>query len=114
MRTTHLLALAVDMPFMMSEQVAVLLGLAAEGRGVVPVISERAEPLVAIYPAEAAMDFATALAGSDFSLQPIIQKLAADKKVRLFAVPAQDEHFYRSVNKPDDFKEGRFSNRPPN
>jgi molybdopterin-guanine dinucleotide biosynthesis protein A len=106
MRTTHLLALAVDMPFMTSEQVAVLLGLAAEGRGVVPVISERAEPLAAIYPAEAAVDFATALGGTDFSLRRIIQKLAADKKVTLFAVPTEDEHLYRSVNEPDDFKEG--------
>jgi len=106
MRTSHLLALAVDMPFMRSEQLAVLCELAAEGRGVVPVIRERAEPLAAIYPAEAAVDFATALGGTDFSLRRIIQKLAADKKVTLFAVPTEDEHLYRSVNEPDDFKEG--------
>jgi molybdopterin-guanine dinucleotide biosynthesis protein A len=114
MRTTHLIALAVDMPFMTSGQLHVLLELAAEGRGVVPVIGERTEPLAAIYPAEAAMDFATALAGTDFSLQRLIRKLAAVEKVRLLAVPAQDEHFYRSVNEPSSFKEGRFSNRPPN
>src|SRR5205085_10970028 len=64
-RTTHLLALAVDMPFMTSEQLAILRELAGEGRGVVPVIGERAEPLAAIYPAEAAVNFATALAGAD-------------------------------------------------
>jgi len=114
MRTTHLLALAVDMPFMTREQLDVLYELAAEGRGVVPVIGERAEPLVAVYPADAAMDFATALAGTDFSLQRVVRKLAAEEKVRLLAVPAQDEYFYRSVNEPDDFKEGRFSNRPSN
>ena len=114
MRTTHLLALAVDMPFMTSGQLAVLRELAAEGRGVVPVIGERAEPLAAVYPAEAAVDFAAALAGNNFSLQRVIQKLAAEEKVRLYAVPLQDEHFYRSVNEPGDFKEGRFSNRPPN
>jgi molybdenum cofactor guanylyltransferase len=113
MRTTHLLALAVDMPFMTSDQLDVLRELAAEGRGVVPVIGERAEPLAAIYPAEAAMDFATALGGTDFSLQRIIRKLAAEEKVRLFAVLPQDEHFYRSVNEPSSFREGRFSNRPP-
>jgi len=113
MRTTHLLALAVDMPFMTSEQLDVLRKLAAEGRGVVPVIGERAEPLAAIYPGEAATDFATALAGADFSLQRVIRKLAAQEKVRLLAVPAQGEHFYRSMNEPADFKEGRFSNRPP-
>jgi len=113
MRTTHLLALAVDMPFMMSEQLAVLCGLAAEGRGVVPVIGERAEPLAAIYPAAAAVDFATALAGTDFSLQRVIRELAAAEKVRLHAVPVENAHLYRSVNEPDDFKEERFSNRPP-
>jgi len=100
MRTTHLIALAVDMPFMTSEQLAILRELAAESRGVVPVIGERAEPLAAIYPAEAAVDFATALAGTDFSLQPVIRNLAAEEKVRLLAVPAQDEGLYRSVNEP--------------
>jgi molybdenum cofactor guanylyltransferase len=100
MRTTHLLALAVDMPFMTSGQLDVLRELAGEGRGVVPVVGERAEPLAAIYPAQAAMDFATALAGTDFSLQRIIRKLADEDKVTLLAVRAQDEHFYRSVNEP--------------
>lgn len=114
MQTTHLVALAVDMPFMTSDQMDVVRELAAEGRGVVPIIGERAEPLAAIYPAEAAMEFAAALAGSDFSLQGVIRKLVAEEKVRLSAVPAQDEHFYRSMNELGSLKEGRFSNRPPN
>lgn len=106
--TTHLIALAVDMPFMTGAQLGVLCGLAAEGRGIVPVIAERAEPLAAIYPAEAAEDFATALGGPDFSLQRVIRNLAIDQKVRLFSIPARHEHFYRSVNEPGDLKEGRF------
>jgi molybdopterin-guanine dinucleotide biosynthesis protein A len=114
MQTSHLLALAVDMPFVTREQLRFLWTMASEGHGIVPVIGKRAEPLAAVYPAEAAVDFAAALAGPDFSLQRIIRKLAADEKVRLYAVPVQDEHLYRSVNEPDDFKEGRFSNRPPN
>lgn len=108
MCTTHLVALAVDMPFMTAEQLSKLWELTRMGRGVVPVIAGRAEPLAAIYPAEAAGDFAAALAGSNFSLQPVIRKLAANQKVRLFSVPAQDRHFYQSVNEPGDFKEGRF------
>jgi molybdenum cofactor guanylyltransferase len=114
MQTSHLVVLAVDMPFVTREQLRFLCTMVSEGRGVVPVIGERAEPLAAVYPAEAAVDFAAALAGTDFSLQRIIRKLAADEKVRLYAVPVKDEHFYRSVNEPSDFKEGRFSNRPPN
>jgi molybdopterin-guanine dinucleotide biosynthesis protein A len=113
-QTSHLVVLAVDMPFVTREQLRFLCTMVSEGRGVVPVIGERAEPLAAVYPAEAAVDFVAALAGTDFSLQRIIRKLAADEKVRLYAVPAADEHLYRSVNEPDDFKEGRFSNRPPN
>jgi molybdopterin-guanine dinucleotide biosynthesis protein A len=114
MQTSHLVVLAVDMPFVTREQLRFLCTMVSESRGVVPVIGERAEPLAAVYPAEAAVDFAVALTGTDFSLQQIIRKLAADEKVRLFAVPSQDKHLFRSVNTPSDFKEGRFSNRPPN
>ncbi|HSP46279.1 MAG TPA: molybdenum cofactor guanylyltransferase [Chthoniobacterales bacterium] len=113
METSHLVVLAVDMPFVTREQLRLLCTMASEGSGVVPLIGERTEPLAAIYPKEAAVDFAAALAGTDFSLQRIIRKLAADEKVRLYAVPPKDERLYRSVNEPDDFKEGRFPNRPP-
>jgi molybdopterin-guanine dinucleotide biosynthesis protein A len=114
MHTSHLLALAVDMPFVTREQLRFLCTMASEGRGVVPVIGERAEPLAAIYPAEAAVDFVAGLAGTDFSLQGIIRKLAAAEKVRLYAVPLEDEHLYCSVNQPSSFKGGAISNRPPN
>ena len=113
MRTTHLVALAVDMPFMASEQLRKLCSRAQPGLGVVPMIRGQAEPLAAIYPAEAAVDFAAALAGTDFSLQRIIQKLAAVEKVRLFTVSPKDEHLFRSLNQPGDIKKGRFPNRPP-
>src|SRR6266403_4224636 len=113
MRTTHLVALAVDMPFMTSEQLRRSCKLAKAGRGVVPVIGDRAEPLAAVYPAEAAPQFAAALAGVDFSLQEIIRQLVAEGKASFFSVPAKDEHLYGSVNEPSDFKEGRFPNRPP-
>jgi len=113
MQTTHLMALAVDMPFVASEQLRNLCSLVQAGWGVVPMIRGQAEPLAAVYPAEAAADFAAALAGTDFSLQRIIRKLAAEEKVRFFTVSAKDEHLFRSVNEPGDFKEGRFTSRPP-
>src|SRR5256885_10895150 len=81
MQTSHLVVLAVDMPFVTREQLRFLCTMVSEGRGVVPVIGERTEPLAAVYPAQAAVDFAAALAGNDFSLQRIIRKLAADEKV---------------------------------
>ena len=102
MQTSHLLVLAVDMPFMTREQLQFLCGQATEGCGVVPVMGERAEPLAAVYPSEAAPDFSAALAGPDLSLQPLVRKLAAAGKVRMFPVPPEDERFYRSINTPED------------
>jgi molybdopterin-guanine dinucleotide biosynthesis protein A len=113
MQTSHLMVLAVDMPFVRREQLRLLCGLVTEGCGIVPIIGERAEPLAAIYPREAAPEFVAALAGSDFSLQRLIGKLVAEGKMRTFPVPAEDEHLYLSVNEPNDLKEGRFPNRPP-
>ncbi|MCA1660571.1 MAG: molybdenum cofactor guanylyltransferase [Verrucomicrobiaceae bacterium] len=112
MQTTHLLVLAVDMPFVTREQLQLLCGEATEGCGVVPTIRERAEPLAAVYPREAAPDFIAALAGPDLSLQPLVRKLAAAGKVKLWPVQDVDANLYRSVNEPGDFKEGRFETAP--
>jgi molybdopterin-guanine dinucleotide biosynthesis protein A len=113
MQTSHLLVLAVDMPFVTREQLRLLCGLVTEGSGVVPMIGERMEPLAAIYPREAAPDFLAALAGTDFSLQRLISKLVAAGKMRTFLVPEQDQRLYLSLNEPNDLNEGRFPNRPP-
>jgi molybdopterin-guanine dinucleotide biosynthesis protein A len=113
MQTSHLVVLAVDMPFVTREELRLLCSLAAEGRGVVPVIGERAEPLAAIYPREAEPDFIAALAGSDFSLQPLVRKLISAGKMRAVPVLEKDQHLYLSFNEPSDIKEGRFPNRPP-
>jgi molybdopterin-guanine dinucleotide biosynthesis protein A len=102
MQTSHLVALAIDMPFMTSEQLRFLCRLVIASRGVVPVIDERAEPLAAIYPREAATDFATALAGSDFSLQTLMRNLAQSGKIRMIAVAEEERDLYRSVNDPND------------
>lgn len=102
MRTSHLIVLAVDMPFMTGEQMRVLWRLATRGCGVLPTIAERAEPLAAIYPREAATDFAAALAGGDFSLQTLTRNLARAGRVQVWNVPEEARNFYRSVNEPGD------------
>lgn len=111
-RTTQLIALAVDMPFMTAEELRRLCRLADEDSGVVPEIANRVEPLAAVYPQKASRDFAAALSGPDFSLQLLIRKLAATATVRLLPVGDESVHLYRSMNEPADFKEGRFLNRP--
>jgi molybdopterin-guanine dinucleotide biosynthesis protein A len=102
MQTTHLIALAVDMPFMTAAELSRLVQLAPEGRGIVPTIGERVEPLAAVYPAEAAVDFQVALAGPDLSLQPLVRKLAAAGMIRMFPVSNEGERFFRSINTPED------------
>src|SRR5947208_8823575 len=52
-KTTHLLALAIDMPWMSHKYLEFLCAQIVPGRGVVPKIGHRAEPLAAIYPREA-------------------------------------------------------------
>ncbi|HEV2803631.1 MAG TPA: molybdenum cofactor guanylyltransferase [Chthoniobacterales bacterium] len=105
MRTTHLLALAVDMPFMVAEELRELFRLAEPGRGVVPTIAGRAEPLAAIYPVEAAAEFQAALAGSDFSLQSLVRTLTVTGKVKLMPVARSAAFHYRNANSVEDFPE---------
>ena len=105
MRSTLLIALAVDMPFMNREQLLELLNTATAGCGVVPVVDGQAEPLAAIYPAEAASDFAAALSGPDFSLQRIVRELIANGKIRPVPISGATAFLYRSVNSPGDLTE---------
>jgi molybdopterin-guanine dinucleotide biosynthesis protein A len=102
MQTSHLVALAVDMPFMTREQMRFLCGLAIAGRGVVPVVNDRAEPLAAVYLREAVADFATALAGGNFSLQTLARNLARAGSIQMLNVEVEAQGFYRSVNEPAD------------
>lgn len=104
MQTSHLVVLAVDMPFMTGEQMRALWRLATIGRGVLPMIGKTAEPLAAIYPREASGDFLAALAGDDFSLQRLSRHLVEEGKLQVLQVSPGDEEFYRSVNEPGDFQ----------
>ena len=113
MQASHLAVLAVDMPFMTSEQMQFVWDLATMGCGVLPMIGDRAEPLAAIYPQEAARDFSAALASDDFSLQRLCRGLVHGGKLRVLQVAPADEELFWSVNEPGDVREGRFPNRPP-
>jgi molybdopterin-guanine dinucleotide biosynthesis protein A len=103
-RTTHLIALAVDMPFMTSDELGRLVEQVTEGCGIVPIIGNHAEPLAAIYAAEAVNAFKAALAGADSSLQPLVRELAAIGKVKLWPVANEHAQFYQSLNEPCDVK----------
>lgn len=100
MKGTHLLALAIDMPFMNEAYLRSLCDLIEPGRGVLPVMGDRAEPLAAIYPAEAYLYFVAALGGRNFSLQTITRKLIQLKKLRAVPVSRAEETLFRNVNEP--------------
>ncbi|MGE5208495.1 MAG: molybdenum cofactor guanylyltransferase [Alphaproteobacteria bacterium] len=100
--TTHLLALAIDLPWMTEEYLKLLCTKMVPGRGVVPMIDNRAEPLAAIYPREAAIDFRTALRGTDFSLQSLVSDLVRFGKLQEMSVAETEKKFFLNVNAPSD------------
>jgi molybdenum cofactor guanylyltransferase len=101
-RTSHLLALAIDMPFMTDRYLRTLCGLIAPGCGVVPMVGDRAEPLAAIYPAQAVVDLTRELQGNDFSLQNLTRRLAAAGHLRVAAVPQTERKLFRNLNRAAD------------
>jgi molybdopterin-guanine dinucleotide biosynthesis protein A len=101
-RTAHLLALAIDMPFMTENYLRSICDAIEPSRGVVAKINNRAEPLAAVYPREAEIDFRTALAGSDFSLQNIVRHLVTSGKLREISVTKQERRLFRNVNNVAD------------
>jgi molybdenum cofactor guanylyltransferase len=101
-RSDHLLALAIDMPFMSADCLQSLGKQIRPGRGIVPMIGDRAEPLAAIYPAEAIVDVRAALRGPDFSLQTLVRRLVGTGKLRSINVAKSDRALFRNLNEPDD------------
>jgi molybdopterin-guanine dinucleotide biosynthesis protein A len=97
-KTTHLLALAIDMPWMSHKYLEFLCAHIVPGRGVVPKIGDRAEPLAAIYPREAAIEFHNALTGPDFSLQSVLRDLVASGKLSELSVPEVHKELFRNAN----------------
>jgi molybdopterin-guanine dinucleotide biosynthesis protein A len=72
------------------------------GCGVVPKIDDRVQPVAAIYPREAAIDFRKAVTGADFSLQTLVRGLVAAGKVREISVPEEEEKLFLNLNAPSD------------
>src|SRR5262245_11711913 len=101
-RTAHLLALAIDMPFMTENYLRSMCNAIEPGLGVVAKIDNRAEPLAAVYPREAEIDFRTALAGTDFSLQNVVRQLVTSGKLLEISVTKQEKLLFRNLNNASD------------
>jgi molybdopterin-guanine dinucleotide biosynthesis protein A len=104
MRGTHLLALGIDMPLMSENYLRYLCDQIEPGCGVVPKIEGRAEPLAAIYPREASVDFRKALSGGDFSLQILTRRLVDAGKLREIFVAEQEKKLFLNVNELSDLQ----------
>jgi molybdopterin-guanine dinucleotide biosynthesis protein A len=102
--TPHLLTLAIDMPFMTPDYLRSIGGEIADGCGVVPVIHDRTEPLAAIYPRNAIVDFSRKLRGDDFTLQNVVRRLMASGKMIARPVFVEEETLFRNVNEPADLR----------
>jgi molybdopterin-guanine dinucleotide biosynthesis protein A len=104
MGTSHLLAFAIDMPWMSNNYLEFLFAQIERGCGVLPKIGDRVEPLAAIYPREAAIETGKALASADFSLRSLTADLVALGKLRVVPVRQQEEKFFRNMNEPADLE----------
>jgi molybdopterin-guanine dinucleotide biosynthesis protein A len=100
--TAHLLALAIDMPFMTENYLLSMCDAIEPGRGVVAKIDNRVEPLAAVYPREAEIDFRIALEGTDLSLQNIVRHLLRSGKLLEISVTKQERGLFRNVNNASD------------
>jgi molybdopterin-guanine dinucleotide biosynthesis protein A len=101
-QSNHLLVLAIDMPFMNEGHLRQLCDKIKPGRGVLPMTGARAEPLAAIYPVEAHLDFVKALSGVDLSMQTLTDQLVKSGRLRVIRMSKEEQPFYRNLNEPDD------------
>jgi molybdopterin-guanine dinucleotide biosynthesis protein A len=104
MHTKHLLALAIDMPLMSEKYLRFLCSQIEPGRGVLPKIDNRAEPLAAIYPQEALTNVQSALSGRDFSLQTVTGCLVAAGKLQIMPVTSQERKLFLNLNELTDLR----------
>jgi molybdopterin-guanine dinucleotide biosynthesis protein A len=102
----YLLVLAIDTPFITENYLRDLSMRTEQACGVVPMIENRAEPLAAIYPRRAVTDFKAALAGSNFSLQPLIRNMIVLGKLQAIEVAPEEIALFRNLNQPFDLRAG--------
>jgi molybdopterin-guanine dinucleotide biosynthesis protein A len=101
-RSSHLLVLAIDMPSMDEKHLRYLCDKIEPDCGVLPMMGNRAQPLAAIYPVEARVEFVNALSGADFAMQTLANQLVKMGTLRAIRVSQEEQCFYRNLNEPDD------------
>ncbi|MGH7953083.1 MAG: molybdenum cofactor guanylyltransferase [Limisphaerales bacterium] len=103
-QTSHLLALAIDLPQMTPAHLKKLWSLAQPGVGVIPQNGKFFEPLCAVYSVETIGIAAKERAGSNVSLQSLARILAKRNDVRIYPLNKGEQTLYANVNTPADLK----------
>jgi len=103
-QTTHLLALAIDLPGIQAGYLHKLWKLARPNCGVLPSIDGEPEPLCAIYPAGEAVAAAAkrALSGGDFSLRGFTASLVKQQRLMILPLVDAEKGGHLNVNTPKE------------
>ncbi len=109
-QTTHLLALAVDLPRMTSAHLNKIWALAELGIGVIPQNGELIEPLCAVYPAEAMNLAREALSDKDVSMRGFVRNLEAREQIRFYTITKSESSIYKNANTPEEWKRASSRN----
>jgi molybdopterin-guanine dinucleotide biosynthesis protein A len=107
-QTSHVLALAVDLPQMKAVLLRTLWSLAQPGCGVIPSNHDWLEPLCAIYPVEAAANAATALEREELSMQRFTKILIRGKRMRTYPLNDSERGLFYNLNTPADLQKCRI------
>lgn len=99
---THLLVLAVDMPFVSTPWLRDLWAQASPGIGVVPAHEAGTEPLLAVYPVAALPILQDLARTGDFKLQNAIARLKEANLLRERSSVPDDDRVFANWNAPDD------------
>jgi molybdopterin-guanine dinucleotide biosynthesis protein A len=102
LRTSHLLALAIDMPQMTTAHIRKLWSCTEAGRGVVPINENWFEPLCAIYPAGASDVARRALSQGQLSLQDLARNLNDGNWIKRYEIQDGEKHFYFNFNEQEN------------
>lgn len=99
-----LLVLALDLPRIQPGFLQKLLGQCEADRGVVPMLNNRFEPLVSVYPKVAYGIAIAQLKEGDYVLQHFVSKLMHSRLITCFEVESDERQQLENWNTPEDLR----------
>jgi molybdopterin-guanine dinucleotide biosynthesis protein A len=101
-QSPFLLVLAVDLPRIQPRFLKQLLARSVDGRGVVPVLHDRFEPLIALYPVSALAIALVQLQEQNYALQHFVANLLEDRLITRYQVEPAEQNQLENWNTPLD------------